>query len=152
MAKVNTHGGKRSGSGRKKSDTTKETVVIRVDASLVPIVKTLKDQLREGKPLDTLIGVTSNQDELDQLKARNMELLLHRDKEHLKARSLQSKVNSIQADCRALQRDYEALTVKEHSCQALTKDGLRCSKPARAKVKWHGVELRVCLQHQNSLT
>jgi len=107
--KANTHGGKRSGSGRKKADITKETVVMRVDASLVPMVKTLKEQLKDGKPLDTLKGVTSNQDEIDQLKARNMELLLHRDKEHLKAVALQSKVNSLQADYRALMRDYESL-------------------------------------------
>ena len=57
-------GGKRQNAGRKKSAISKKTVVVRVDEKLLPIIKTVKDKYQAGQPVESLLSVTGNQDEL----------------------------------------------------------------------------------------
>jgi len=63
-----THGGKRTGAGRKSNG--KKTAVIRVDAELLPVI----EQLKQG-----LISVTGNQAEIDSLLQVNEKLVFERD-------------------------------------------------------------------------
>jgi len=81
------------------------------------------------------------------LTKKNLELVLKYDAEHLKAVKLESLVDRLSSDKVAMRKEIEALKHKEHDCQALTKSGDRCSKPAKLKAEWHGVEINVCLQH-----
>lgn len=67
------HGGKRDNAGRKKliNVEQKQTVVIRVDVNLLPLI----NQLKQG-----VNPVTENQDELERWQQRNIELVIERDR------------------------------------------------------------------------
>ena len=66
------HGGKRDNAGRKKivDAEKKQTVVIRINVDLLPAI----EQLKQG-----LNPVTDNQDELERLTQRNIDLVYERD-------------------------------------------------------------------------
>ena len=85
--------------------------------------------------------------ELAQYKKTNLELVLQKDAEHSEAIKLQIKVRGLQSKHNDLKIQLETLRHKEHDCMVLKKDGNRCSRPAKTKVKWHGVEINACLQH-----
>ena len=148
-------GGKRKGSGRKKGENSKKTVVIRVDESLLPFIKILKERLKAGQENESPLNVTNNQDvdlqtktkELEKLKEVNLDLVLQKDAEHSKVITLQTKVRGLQSKNNDFKAQFEALEHKEHDCMALKKDGSRCTRPAKTKINWHGVEINACLQH-----
>lgn len=88
--------------------------------------------------------------ELEQFKKTNLDLVLQKDEVNLKAIKLQGKVNSLQSDSKTLKAQLEALQHKEHDCVVLKKDGVRCSKSAKVKINWKGVEINACLQHSKN--
>jgi glutamyl/glutaminyl-tRNA synthetase len=55
-------GGSRIGAGRPKEENTKKSVIVRVAEELLPVIKTLKEQLRAGQTVESLLNVTDNQD------------------------------------------------------------------------------------------
>jgi hypothetical protein len=65
-------GGVRKGAGRKKEENTKKTAVIRVDESLLPFIKILKDRHKAGQAVEISTDVTNNQD--NDLQAKIKEL------------------------------------------------------------------------------
>ncbi|NOR70849.1 MAG: hypothetical protein GQ532_14345 [Methylomarinum sp.] len=148
-------GGKRKGSGRKKGESSKKTVVIRVDESLLPFIKILKERLKAGQEIESLLNVTNNQDvalqaktkELEKFKEVNLDLVLQKDAEHSKVIALQTKIRGLQSKNNDLKAHSETLEHKEHDCMVLKKDGSRCTRPAKIKINWHGVEIKACLQH-----
>lgn len=155
-------GGSRIGAGRPKEVNTKKTIVVRVAEELLPVIKTLNKQHKAGVAVEPLLNVTYNQDatlqptakelesELEQFKKTNLDLVLQRDAEHSKVIKLQTKANGLQAKNDDLKSQLIALQHKEYDCMALKKDGSRCTRPAKTKVAWHGVEINVCLQHSKN--
>jgi len=77
--------------------------------------------------------------------------VLQRDAANLKVVSFQSNVNFLKADIKGLERSINALHEKEYNCMALKKDSSRCTRPARTKINWQGVEIKVCLQHSKNV-
>ncbi len=147
-------GGKRQNAGRKKSEITKKTVVVRVDEELITVIAELKEKYKSGCNIDDLIKVTNTQDELEALLTkqsnRNLELVLQRDKEHLQAVKLKGQVLSLKNTIKSQKEELEAMHHKIYDCQALKKDGGRCTRPAKLKTNWQGVEINVCIQHSKS--
>ena len=143
-------GGKRQNAGRKKSDKPKNTIVIRIDELLLPAIKLLKERQQSGEAIESLLDVTDNQDsinELEQFKKANLELVLQKDSEHSKLIKLQAKVNLLESTNSDLKAQLEALKHQTYDCQALKKDGTRCTRPAKVKTSWHGVQINTCVQH-----
>lgn len=146
-------GGKRQGAGRKKSENSKKTMVVRVDENLLHIIKIIKEKYKSGCEIDNLFNVTKNQELLQvQLKEqsdRNLEVVLQIDKEHLQSVKLKSEVMSLKSTVRSHNKELEALKHKIYDCQALKKDGNRCTRPAKVKTIWQGVEINTCIQHSD---
>ena len=148
-------GGTRKGAGRKKKQNSIKSVVVRVDETLLTIINELKERLKAGQEIESLLNVTNNQDvdlqaktkELKKLKEVNLDLVLQKDTEHFKVITLQTKARGLQSKNNDLKAQLEAVQHKEYDCMALKKDGGRCTRPAKTKVKWHGLEIKVCLQH-----
>ena len=96
MGKQSKWGGSREGAGRPIAKATKKTVVVRVDDSLLPVIKILKQRHKDGQEIETLIPVTENQDDLqaqlEQYKQANLDLVLQKDNEHQRAVYLEGRV------------------------------------------------------------
>jgi len=86
----------------------------------------------------------------DNLQKVNLDLVLQRDTEHGKVIELEGKVRSLKADLKTKDTQIEQLQQLEHNCQMLTKSGNRCSKPAKLKTAWQGIEINVCPQHSKT--
>ena len=152
-------GGAREGAGRPKEENIKKSVVVRVAEELLPVIKALNKQHKAGQGGEPLLNVTAIQDsalqsppknlesELAQFKKTNLELVLQKDAEHSKAIKLETKVRGLQSSNKELKSQLKTLEHKEHDCMVLKKDGGRCSRPAKIKLKWQGVEINACLQH-----
>jgi len=93
------------------------------------------------------IKATGFKNQLDKLQKVNLDLVLQRDTANLQVISLQSKVNSLKAYIQGLEQSINAFHAKEYNCMALKKDNSRCTRPAKTKINWQGVEIKVCLQH-----
>ena len=155
-------GGARKGAGRPREENTKKTIVVRVAEELLPAIKILKKQHKAGKAVEHLLNVTNNQDsacqfttekldgELKLFKKTNLNLVLQRDAEHSNVIKLQTKANGLQAQNNALKAQLKSLQHKEHDCMVLKKDGSRCSRTAKTKINWQGIEINVCLQHSKN--
>lgn len=142
MKTNHTHGGKRTGAGRKSSG--KETAVIRVDAELLPMI----EQLKQG-----LITVTDNQAEIDKLKEVNALRVKELDSARLELMKAKTELNSV----RTLKAENSALKAQLNKqktvfCQCLTAKGMQCTKTASHEVKRHGFILWVCEQHYKALS
>jgi vacuolar-type H+-ATPase subunit I/STV1 len=77
--------------------------------------------------------------------------ILKYDAEHLKVISLINELNKAKRELETLKKEIHRLNNLEHNCQCLTKNGNRCTRPAKDKAKWKGVELNVCLQHKKNI-
>ncbi|MCK5354768.1 MAG: hypothetical protein KAJ63_06585 [Methyloprofundus sp.] len=85
--------------------------------------------------------------ELERFKKTNLELVLQKDAEHLKAVKFETKTKVLRSDITGLEKSINTLLDKKYNCMALKKDGNRCTRPAKTKINWHGVEINACLQH-----
>ena len=192
-------GGVRKGAGRKKEQNAKNTVVVRVDESLLPTIRVLKERHKAGQEIEISPDVTNNQDKdlqskikkltdfvefqnqkiyelndnplakknnelitrnndfivkfnteherAEKLKNLNLNLVLQRDEANLKARNLEIKADSLNADRKCLESIISDSLNEKYTCMALKKDGSRCTRQAKTKINWHGVEINTCLQH-----
>ena len=77
----------------------------------------------------------------------SFKLGIERDQERLKATRLQSKLNQVKSNYRDLKKELIRLKDQDRNCQALTASGSRCTRPAKLKTDWYGVEIDVCLEH-----
>lgn len=135
-----THGGKRTGAGRKSSG--KQTAVIRVDAELLPVI----EQLKQG-----LIDVTGNQEEVERLLQVNERLVFERDG----AKVERDKAKAETAHFRALAAELKTLKPataqpKQIFCQCLTAKGDMCGKTASHESKFNGFVVWTCERHYKS--
>ena len=95
------------------------------------------------------LTIRCNKEHIARISAEKagIKLVQKYDSEHLKVIKLESISNGLASDKKAMKAEIEAMKHKEYDCQSLTGAGVRCTKPAKLKVKWHGVEINVCLQH-----
>lgn len=137
---IATRGGKRDGAGRKP--TGKQTVVIRVDAELLPLI----EQLKQG-----LNTVTDNQAEIDKLLAVNALRVSERDTARAELYNLTGKLSRLD-DLRAENKELKAKLAKDKQrvCQCLTVKGDMCSKAATHENKVSGFIVWTCERHYNA--
>jgi len=149
-AKPETRGRKSIPADKRKPPQT----TVKINDAILPFVKELKGNLK-NKTLtpdilqsffDVLNSKESNQD-ID-LQAENKELNALVRFQNQKIYELNDK--PLAKENKQLRAQIEQLENKEHACQALTKSGSQCTKPAKLKAKWHGVEINVCLQHSKN--
>ena len=145
--KKSSWGGKRANSGRKASENKKETVVVRVEVALLHLIKTLKEKHNAGEDVEQLIQGHSNHEEVEKLLERGIELVLERDREHLKNISLISKTKSLENDKKNLNEEITHLKNRIFNCQFLTKNKKQCAREAKVLMNWQGIKIHVCLQH-----
>lgn len=134
---VTTRGGKRDGAGRKPSG--KQTVVVRVDAELLPLI----EQLKQG-----LNPVTDKQAELDKLLEVNALRVSERDTARAELFNLKSQLTRIE-DLRAENKELKAkLSMgRQYVCQCLTAKGDMCGKTALHENKFNGFVVWTCERH-----
>jgi hypothetical protein len=135
------HGGKRDNAGRKKLTDVekKQTVVIRVDVNLLPLI----NQLKQG-----VNPVTENQDELGRWQQRNIELVIERDSAMYSVNQLNTEINHL----KQLKVENNALKTlpgkqKTPTCQCLTAKGVQCSKTASHENIVNGFVVFTCERH-----
>lgn len=144
-----TRGGKRENAGRKSSG--KQTVVVRVDAELLPIIEQIKQ--------NGFDSCNSNQDAIERLKSENTKLLevntlreQERDSARLQLKQLQAEqpnMIELKAENHALR---EQLKRSKIFCQCLTAKGMQCTKKPSHEIKQGGFILWVCEQHYKALS
>lgn len=135
-----TRGGKREGAGRKP--TGKQTVVVRVDAELLPLIEQLKQGL---KP------VTDNQAEIDKLLEVNALRVLERDTARAELYKLKNQLTRME-DLKAENKELKANLAKgrQYVCQCLTAKGDKCGKTAIHENKLNGFVVWTCERHYNT--
>ena len=143
-------GGKRKNSGRKKEKIATNTVVIRINKNLLPIVQHIKERSKRGESVENLIQVTNNQDELKNLQSVSLKLVIARDKEHVKCVELEGKNRVLKSEKQTLKQEITLLKNKIFDCQFLTQNGIRCTRKAKITVNFQGVEIHSCYQHSKS--
>lgn len=150
MQNDNKRGGKRENAGRKSSG--KQTVVIRVDAELLPIIEQIKQHGFDS--------CNSNQDAIEQLKSENVKLLevntlrvQERDTARIQLSKAKSEISALlhhQKENKALKE--QLAKQKTVFCQCLTAKGVQCTRTANHEIKQHSFILWVCEQHYRALT
>ena len=147
MHKVETRGRKSLPVDKRKPPQS----TVKINDAILPFVKELKGNLK-NKTLtpdilqslfDALNGKESNQD-ID-LQAENKELNALVRFQNQKLYELNDK--PLAEENKLLKAQIAQLQHKEHDCQVLTKPGDRCTRPAKLKANWNGIEINVCLQH-----
>jgi hypothetical protein len=138
------HGGKRDNAGRKKivDAEKKQTVVIRINVDLLPAVERLKQGLNP---------VTDNQDKLERLTQRNIDLVYERDNARhdvIRLTAELTRTASLKAENTTLKAKINQ--DKSHKCQCLTAKGLQCDKPAKHEHKINGFVVFTCERHYKS--
>lgn len=113
--------------------------------------KTLKGEVNRLtiKSNKEVIKAAELEGELNKYKAANLKLVQRYDAEHLELVGLQGKRMSNQSTINALKQEVDRLKHLEYDCQALTKSGIRCTRPAKVKSKYRGIEINTCLQHRD---
>lgn len=144
------HGGKRTGAGRKSSG--KQTIVVRIDAELLPIIERIKQHGFDS--------YNNNQDAIEQLQNQNTKLLevntlrvQERDSARIQLAKAKSEISAL------LHHKTENRVLKEQLnkqriilCQCLTAKGTQCTKAASHEIKKSGFVVRLCEQHYKSLS
>ena len=109
------------------------------NATLSAQVKQLEKQIAQG--LQKLSTPVNNSEKW----------VLKYDTEHQKLVELEGKLRNAKHEPTQLKAGISRLTHLEHDCQCLKANGDRCSRPAKVKANWHGIEINVCNQHQKTL-
>ena len=109
------------------------------NATLSAQVKQLEKQIAQG--LQKLSTPVNNSEKW----------VLKYDTEHQKLVELEGKLRNAKHEPTQLKAEISRLTHLEHDCQCLKANGDRCSRPAKVKANWHGIEINVCNQHQKTL-
>ena len=126
---------------------------LKINTVILPFVQELKGNLKKGditaEIIQQLFAVLQGKVTDDEVR---LKLVQKYDREHLKAVRLEGQNKSLQSTVRSLKAQVRKLESKEHDCQVLTQSGRRCSRPARVKAQWNGIEINVCLQHNKQVT
>jgi hypothetical protein len=111
--------------------------------------------INQGAAVDALLSqhsnITCNDSELEKLNQANERLVIERDKHYQRVIDLENQNRDLKRQPDKLRAEITRLKHLEHDCQAIKANGERCDRPAKGKVNFHGVEIHVCLQHQNQL-
>jgi len=125
-----------------KNQTTEQQTTLYDDPTSISIVTDLQDKIRqleaEKQISDTKLV------ERDEI---SLQLVLDRDKEHLKVTHTNSKLESLKSSYRLLKSTHDELLHREYDCMAIKVNGQRCSKAAKLDFNQNGIMIRVCLQH-----
>ncbi len=144
MAKQETRGRKALPENKRKPPQA----TVKINSIILPFVIQLKGSLKKGSLspdiLQNLFNVLNGKSIANNASLKQVQKY---DDEHRKAVSLESETRLLKSEIRSLEARYEQLKHKEHDCQVLIKTGARCTKPAKLKASWQGIELNVCTQH-----
>lgn len=145
----NQHGGKRIGAGRKANG--KKTVVLRIDAELLPAIEHIKQHGFDY--------YYNNQETINQLQSEKAKLLevnalrvQERDAARMEVFKLKSEVSrleSFKAERKELKNQLSKQ--KQVTCQCMTAKSIQCTKQATHELKRHGFIVWVCEQHYKTL-
>ncbi len=126
---------------------------LKINEIILPFVKELKGNLKNGlvtpRILQGLFDVLKGNTSDNEIRLKFVQKY---DQEHLKVVKLEGNVQSLKSTVRSLRSEINTLKDKENDCQALKSGGGRCTRSAKVKKSWHGVEINVCLQHYKKVT
>ncbi len=130
-----------------------DSATVKINNYIYPFVIQLKGNLKKGSLspdiLQNLFNVLNGKNIANNA---NFKFVQKYDDEHRKAVSIESENRLLKSNIKSLEARYEQLEHKDHDCQALIKTGARCTKPAKFKASWQGIELNVCTQHFKKVT
>ena len=151
---METRGRKPLPEGKKKPPQA----TVKINDFILPFVRQLKGNLKKGQvtteTIKSLFAVLKGKKltvDNQPLKEANIKLVLERDKEHLRAVKLGTKVRSLEATIKRLKIDHDALLHQEYNCMAIKANGKRCTKKAVVDAILNGINIHVCLQHSKIL-
>lgn len=151
---METRGRKPLPEGKKKPPQA----TLKINDFILPFVKQLKGNLKNRavttETIKSLFAVLEGKNpatDNQPLKEVNIKLVLERDKAHLRAVNLETKVRSLKATIKRLKTDYDVLLHQEYDCMAIKADGKRCRKKAVIDAMQNGINIHVCLQHSKVL-
>ena len=113
-----------------------------------PLAKKNDELIRRNN--DFIVKCGKEHEKAEKLLKLNLDLVLQRDKATLEGRKLQTKVNTLKADIKGLEKSITAYHDAKYTCMALKKDGSPCTRQAKTKINWHGVKINTCLQHSKA--
>jgi len=111
------------------------------------LIYELNKQPLAKKNNDLTIETNNAVKELEQYKEANIKLVLQRDRALQQAIKLEGNISILKADNKGLERSLKDQMDKEFNCMIITKAGTRCKSNGLYKAEWHGIEIRVCGQH-----
>lgn len=137
------------------TNNQEETLTTQPSHQIIDLLQENKQLKKQNNQLsikrnEEHIKATEFKNQQDNLQKVNLDLVLQRDTEHGKVIELEGKCRSLKADLKTKDTGLERLKHLEHNCQMLTNAGNRCTKPAKLKLLWQGVEINVCLQHSKT--
>jgi hypothetical protein len=126
---------------------------VKINDFILPFVNELKGNLKNKtltpdvlqRLFDVLRGqaINNNPDTADIQR----KLVTRYDAEHQKVLNLESSNSRLKSQLKEIKIQLKQLQHKEYTCQALTKSGERCTRPAKLVTDWYGVSIHTCLQH-----